>query len=92
MYAVPDERVGDQVMAALVTTAPLTPTELGTFLADQPDLSPKAWPRYVRIAARLPRTATNKVLKRELAAEGPVPGDGVLWEREPRGRTYAAHR
>ena len=92
VYAVPDERVGDQVMAALVTTAPLTPQELGDFLAAQPDLSPKAWPRYVRIAARLPRTATNKVLKRELAAEGPVPGDGVLWEREPRGRTYAAHR
>ena len=92
VYAVPDERVGDQVMAALVTTAPLKPEELGEFLAAQPDLSPKAWPRYVRIAARLPRTATNKVLKRELAADGPVPGDGVLWEREPRGRTYAAHR
>ena len=70
MYAVPDEQVGDQVMAALVTTAPLSPDELADFLAGQPDLSPKAWPRYVRIAPRLPRTATNKVLKRELAAEG----------------------
>ncbi|HET9422638.1 MAG TPA: long-chain-fatty-acid--CoA ligase [Nocardioides sp.] len=92
VYAVPDEKVGDQVMAALVTTAPLSPEELGEFLAAQPDLSPKAWPRFVRVAARLPRTATNKVLKRELAAEGPAPGEGVLWEREPRGRTYAAQR
>ena len=89
VYAVPDERVGDEVMAALVTTAPLEPLELEAFLADQPDLSPKAWPRFVRIAARLPRTATNKVLKRELSAEGAVPGDGVLWEREPRGRSFS---
>jgi len=84
VYAVPDERVGDQVMAALVTAAPLTRDELEAFLADQPDLSPKARPRYVRIAPRLPRTATNKVLKRELAAEGPVAGDGVLWELDQR--------
>lgn len=91
VYAVPDERVGDQVMAALVLAAPLEPRDLTDFLADQPDLSPKAWPRYVRLARALPRTATNKVLKRDLAAEGPVAGDGVLWEREPRGRTYAVH-
>ncbi len=90
VYAVPDERVGDQVMAALVTTAPLSPGRFETFLADQSDLSPKAWPRYVRLAERLPRTATNKVLKRELAAQGPVAGDGELWVREPRGRAYAS--
>ena len=89
VYAVPDERVGDQVMAALVTTAPVAPEELEAFLAEQPDLSPKAWPRYVRLAARLPRTATNKVLKRELSADGAIPGDGVLWEREPRGRSFS---
>ena len=89
VYAVPDERVGDQVMAALVATGPLTPEELAAFLADQADLSPKAWPKYVRIAPTLPRTATNKVLKRELAAEGPVAGDGELWERVPRGREYS---
>ena len=89
VYAVPDERVGDQVMAALVTTAPLAPEELEAFLAEQPDLSPKAWPRYVRFARRLPRTATNKVLKRELSTEGAVAGDGELWERDQRGRAYA---
>jgi fatty-acyl-CoA synthase len=28
------------------------------------------------------------VLKRELAAQGPTPGDGELWIRETRGTHY----
>ncbi|HEX9499992.1 MAG TPA: acyl-CoA synthetase, partial [Mycobacterium sp.] len=90
VYAVPDENVGDQVMAAVVLNddATLTPVHLESFLAEQPDLSPKAWPRYVRIAADLPTTATHKVLKRELAAAGPTGGDGEVWVREPRGTRY----
>ncbi|MDF1602432.1 fatty-acid--CoA ligase FadD1 [Nocardioides sp. YIM 152315] len=92
VYAVPDESVGDQVMAAVVLrdAATLTPADLEAFLAAQPDLSAKAWPRYVRIAPDLPSTATNKVLKRELAAQGATAGNGMLWVREPRGTTYAA--
>ncbi|MEV7431455.1 fatty-acid--CoA ligase FadD1 [Nocardioides sp. NPDC092400] len=91
VYAVPDGNVGDQVMAAIVLQddAVLTPAELEAFLAEQQDLSPKAWPRYVRVAPDLPSTATNKVVKRELIAQGPTPGDGELWVREERGRTYA---
>jgi fatty-acyl-CoA synthase len=89
VYAVPDESVGDQMMAALTTLAPLAPADLEEFLAAQPDLSPKAWPRYVRLVESLPRTATNKVLKRRLAAEGPVAGDGTLWTRAARGTSYA---
>ena len=90
MYAVPDENVGDQIMAAVVLHdgSHLTPDDFGAFLAEQPDLSPKAWPRYVRITADLPTTATHKVLKRELAAEGPIAGKGELWVREPRGTRY----
>lgn len=90
VYAVPDELVGDQVMAAIVLQdgATLTPGELEEFLATQADLSAKAWPRYVRVAPDLPSTATNKVLKRELAAQGPTAGDGVLWTREARGTAY----
>jgi hypothetical protein len=61
-------------------------------LASQPDLSPKAWPRYVRINAALPQTATNKILKRTLIAEGVSARDGVLWEREPRVRGYDVGR
>lgn len=88
VYAVPDPRSGDQVVAALVTTAPITTAELEVFLASQPDLSPKAWPRWVRLLADLPRTATNKVLKRDLAAQGAVAGAGLLWERAERGTSY----
>ncbi|OBK52529.1 fatty-acid--CoA ligase FadD1 [Mycobacterium sp. 1081908.1] len=90
VYAVPDEYVGDQVMAAIVLadSAELTPEEFGRFLADQPDLSPKAWPRRVWLADRLPITATNKILKRELTALGPTPGPGALWTREAKSRVY----
>jgi fatty-acyl-CoA synthase len=92
VYAVPDEHVGDQVMAAIVlnTGTTLTPKQFEEFLAAQPDLSPKAWPRYVRINTELPRTATNKILKRKLIAAGPTAGDGVLWERHGRGREYSS--
>ena len=88
VYAVPDEKVGDQVAAALLLRAPMSATELEEFLAAQADLSPKAWPRYVRIVDKLPRTATNKVLKRALSAEG-VPAPGTAWVREARGTSYA---
>ena len=90
VYAVPDDRVGDQVMAALVLRdgALLEPPDLERFLAAQPDLSPKAWPRYVRINSELPSTATNKILKRTLIAAGATAQDGVLWTRPARGTTY----
>jgi fatty-acyl-CoA synthase len=89
VYGVPDPDVGDQLMAALVLRAgaDLSPAELERFLADQPDLSPKAWPRYVRIAESLPSTATNKVLKRELVKQGAATTDPV-WVRGARDRSY----
>jgi fatty-acyl-CoA synthase len=92
VYAVPDERVGDAVMAALVLRdgATLTPGEFGDFLAAQPDLSPKAWPRFVWVAKALPATATNKIIKRQLTAQGTRVPDGALWERDARGRDYSS--
>jgi fatty-acyl-CoA synthase len=90
VYGVPDEQVGDAVMAAIVLRddTSLTPGEFVDFLSDQPDLSPKAWPRYVWIAADLPVTATNKVIKRQLSAQGIRIPHGVLWERDPQSRRY----
>jgi fatty-acyl-CoA synthase len=89
VYGVPDPAVGDQLMVTLVLRddAALQPGEFETFLGGQPDLSPKAWPRYLRIAASVPTTATNKVLKRELIAQG-TDVDDTLWVREERGRCY----
>ncbi len=91
VYAVPDERVGDQVMAALVLRpgVSLHPEDFAKFLAAQADLSPKAWPRHVRINDQLPSTATNKILKRALIAAGVTAQDGVLWTRPARGTGYA---
>jgi fatty-acyl-CoA synthase len=93
VYSVPDSRVGDQVMAAIVLGDghTLDPDSFETFLDAQRDLSPKARPRYVRIAADLPSTATHKVLKRQLIAQGTAVTAGeVLWERQSRGTAYSA--
>ena len=81
-------RPADGDPGARATTPSLDPAGFEAFLAEQADLSPKAWPRYVRIADRCPRTATNKVLKRALRAEGTTTADPV-WEREERGRSYS---
>jgi fatty-acyl-CoA synthase len=91
VYAVPDDRVGDQVMAAVVLHEgrAFNPESFEAFLDGQPDLSAKARPRYVRIAADLASTATHKVLKRQLIAEGTSVGEGeTLWVREERGTAY----
>jgi fatty-acyl-CoA synthase len=80
VYAVPDPAVGDQVMAALVLTAgaEFDADKFRAFLAEQPDLGPKQWPSYVRVSTGLPRTATFKVLKRQLSAEGFECADPVM--------------
>jgi fatty-acyl-CoA synthase len=91
VYAVPDGHVGDQVMAAVVLndSHTLDPDAFEAFLDAQPDLSPKARPRYVRIATDLPSTATHKVLKRQLITQGTAIGpDEILWTRDPRGTAY----
>jgi len=86
VYAVPDERSGDQVAAALVLRGELGPDAFARFLDEQADLSPKARPRYVRLVDDLPRTATHKVLHRELTAAGTA---DLTWTREERGTAYA---
>jgi fatty-acyl-CoA synthase len=90
VYGVPDDGVGDQVMAAIVLNdgQSLTPDEFEKFLATQSDLSPKAWPRFVRINDELPHTATTKILKRELIRVGVTAAGGVLWQRAGRGSAY----
>ena len=69
--------------------ATLTPEAFEEFLGAQADLSPKAWPRYVWIAEDLPTTATNKILKRELVAQGTTPPGGLLWKRD--GTSFQPH-
>ena len=78
----------DEVMAAVKLSegAALEPGEFREFLAEQPDLGPKQWPSYVRIAGELPRTETFKVIKRVLTAEALDCADPVFRvEPPPRG-------
>jgi fatty-acyl-CoA synthase len=63
----------------------LDPTGLAEFLAAQRDLGTKWAPRFVRLSAALPITATNKVLKRALRAERWNCGEPVLWRAEKGG-------
>ena len=80
VYGIPDPRVGDRVMAAMVLTdgAGFDPADFRRFLAEQADLGPKQWPSFVRAAAALPRTETFKVIKRHLSAEALDCGDPVF--------------
>lgn len=79
VYPVPDPNVGDQVMAAVVLAdgATFDAEAFRAFLLEQPDLGPKQWPSIIRVATALPRTATFKVLKRELSAQATDCADPV---------------
>jgi fatty-acyl-CoA synthase len=92
-YGVPDVHAGDQVMAALVLRpgAAFDPDAFARWLDAQREVGPKWRPRYVRVAAELPTTGTNKVVKRELARQKwrrDLVGPDALWIRDGRGETY----
>ncbi|NKY60738.1 AMP-binding protein [Nocardia flavorosea] len=86
VYAVPDPRSGDQVMAAIEVAqiSDFDPAGFANFLAAQDDLGTKAAPRFVRVSVNLPVTGSNKVLKRELQAQLWRVGDPV-YHRVGRG-------
>ena len=81
VYAVPDEEVGDQVMASLELRpdASFDAEDFDEFLDEQPDLGTKWAPRYVRIVHALPVTETQKILKRVLRRERWDAHDPVWW-------------
>ncbi len=83
VYPVPDTAsgAGDQVMVAveMVPGRSFDPAVFAAWLAAQPDLGPKWLPRYVRVSASLPQTATGKVTKVGLRAEGWVCDEPVWW-------------
>jgi len=65
VYSVPDERLGEEVGATVFADGDLDVEELRAFLGDH--LAKFEIPRYVRTARQpLPRTASGKILKREL--------------------------
>jgi fatty-acyl-CoA synthase len=81
VYAVPDPRSGDAVMAA-VELRPGTafdPDGFASFLSDQPDLGTKWSPRFVRVMDSLPLTATGKITKDALRRAAWQCHDPVFW-------------
>ncbi|MBV6507670.1 MAG: Long-chain-fatty-acid--CoA ligase FadD17 [Acidimicrobiales bacterium] len=91
VYAVPDPQAGDQVMAALVPVehGSIDLDELAEYLDGLAGIGPKWRPRYLRLAAELPSTGTNKVIKRSLARQKyrhDLVGDDELYFR-PRGES-----
>jgi fatty-acyl-CoA synthase len=71
VYAVPDDPVGDRVMAAVEWRdgAPFDPDAFDQFLRAQRDLGPKWVPSFVRLERELPKLSSMKVNKKLLRAE-----------------------
>jgi fatty-acyl-CoA synthase len=88
VYGVPDPEAGDQVMATITLRgrAAFDPVAFGEFLDQTSDLPPRWRPTFLRVAAELVITHTNKVLKRVLRREAFLIdrfADPVYWR--PRG-------
>ncbi len=68
VYAVPDERLGEEVGATVYGSTELDVDELRAFLGQH--LARFEVPRYITVATEpLPRTASGKILKRQLRDE-----------------------
>lgn len=80
VYAVPDPTTGDQVMCTieLQPGASFDADVFGAYLADQPEMGAKWWPRFIRVTQQIPLTASNKVNKGPLRAEAWLTDDPVF--------------
>ena len=89
VYAVPDPRTGDQVMAAIELRPGTTfdADSVMAFLAEQRDLGTKWTPRFLRIIEDMPLTANNKVNKQPLRVTGWQVDDPIWWQPR-RGEPY----
>ena len=64
VFGVPDERLGEQIMAVVETRAPATPDELRDYCSEH--LADFKVPAVVELVDELPRQPNGKVLKRVL--------------------------
>jgi fatty-acyl-CoA synthase len=83
VFAVPDPRTGDQVMAAveLRPAASFDAAAFADFLAAQGDLGTKWSPTYVRVVDSIPVTGTGKLDRKSLRAHRWQTTDPVWWKR-----------
>ncbi len=91
VYAVPDPRSGDQVMAAfeMLPGCAFDGDGFDQFLHGQPDLGTKWIPSFVRVSGALPQTASGKVTKDALRSEGWWRGSDPIWVRTGNPPTFA---
>lgn len=89
VYAVPDPRTGDRVMAALEMQpgAHFEPDAFNDWLRRQPDLGTKWAPTLVRIMPAMPLTATGKITKTSLQAAA-WECDDPVYEKLTRSEPY----
>jgi len=89
VYAVPDDPVGDRVMAALELqgAAEFDPAAFDEFLDRQPDLGTKWRPAFIRVTGELPKLASMKIDKQRLRREAWREGN-VFW-RSGKGQPLA---
>ena len=80
IYAVPDDPVGDRVMAAIELRdgAAFDAAAFDDFLRRQPDLGPKWVPAFVRVTPELPKLASMKLDKTRLRREA-WRAENVVW-------------
>lgn len=92
VYGVPSPHGGEEVMAAveLRDGEAFDGEAFARWLAAQPDLGTKWAPSFVRLADRLPETATGKLTKVTLKAEGLTTSDEVRWSGPRRLDPYVA--
>ena len=90
VYAVPDDPVGDRVMASIEVAdghssdvPDIDPTKFDAFLASQTDLGPKWVPSFVRFVPELPKLASMKIDRQRLRREAWEHDD--VWWRPGRG-------
>lgn len=90
VYAVPDPRVGDQVMATiqLRDNHLFDPIAFDAFLRAQPDLGTKWTPKFVRLTDEFPMTQTNKIQKRQLRSQLWTTSDPIWWKAD-KGQPYS---
>ncbi len=86
VYAVPNSDGGDDVMATLLLhpDSHFEALEVADFLSNQSDMGSKWLPKYIRVTQNMPTTASNKIIKRELRAQG-WECDDTVWLRQSDG-------
>jgi fatty-acyl-CoA synthase len=72
VFAVPDARSGDQVMAAIEVdpATSFADLDLAAYLTGQDELGTKGAPRFVRVSSELPTTGSGKLRKKEMQVDG----------------------